>query len=168
MSPLGTFGEIYTAIKYYRFFLLVATWCTFWGRYFLSLMILLKNTVLISEKSLKSLHEDFWSPLIFKEPKFTNNFIRILKRFLKVLRLFVPVKKRISLQYLWDILQKSPKRYFTFEDHSGSLKIFEYLLNIFNLAKMRRTCWNILRSHCIACSICIFSFWKKCMIIQVQ
>ena len=83
--------------------------CIFWGRYFLSLIIWLKNMVLISSRSLKSLYEDLWSPLIFKESKFLKIFIKILKRFLKVFGLFISVKKvnvfTISLKFFTKIFK---------------------------------------------------------------
>ena len=114
----------------------MATWCTFWGRYFLSLIILLKNIVLISEKSLKSLHEDLWSPLIFKDPKFTKNFIRGLKIvcfskkkeniFTISLRYFTKISKKIF--YFWRPFRIS-------EDLWISSKYFQPCENAENMLK---------------------------------
>ena len=79
--------------------------CFFWERYFLPLIIWLKNMILI----LKSLYKDLRRLLIFIEPKFSNIFIKILKRFLKVFCLFISVKKinifTISLKYFTKILK---------------------------------------------------------------
>ena len=109
--------------------------CIFWGRYFLSLIIWFKNMVLISSRSLKSLYEDLWSPLIFKESKFLKIFIKILKRFLKVFGLFISVKKvnvfTISLKFFTKIF----KNIFYFWRPFKISEDFEHLLNISNLRK---------------------------------
>ena len=152
LSLLGTGGEIYTAIKtnlekklsgnhwkWYSFvsFYLWLLDVFFWGRYSLSLIIGLKNMVLISLKSLKSFYEDLWSPLIFKQPKFSKISAKISKSFLKVFSLFISVEK-ISSQYLWNILERSSKIYFIYDELSSSLKFLEHLLNIFNLGEMQK------------------------------
>ena len=115
----------------------IEPWCCFWGRYFLRLIIWPNNMVLLPWKSLKSLYEDLWGPLIFNDPKFLEIFIKILKRFLKAFGLFISVKK-LSLQYLWNIfknLQKGLLLLKTFQNLGRSLNI--YILNISNLGRIR-------------------------------
>ena len=114
--------------------------CFSWGRYFLPLIICLKNMVLISSKSLKSYYKDLRSPLIFIEPKFSKIFIKILKRFLKVFGLFISVKKYLTkifkkIFYFWrpfkisEDLWTSSKYFQPWENEKNMLKYTKMLLH---------------------------------------
>ena len=122
--------------------------------------------VLISSISLKSLYEDLWSPLMFKGPKFSKIFIKILKKFVKVFSLFMSVKKIISLQYLWDEifykdLQKDLLLLKTFQDHWRSLDILKYFKPCENARE-----YPEIYQEVIYCMFCLYSLgWKKYLLI---
>ena len=50
----------------------------------------------------KSVYEDLWSPLIFKEFKFSRIIKKILKRLLRLSSLFISVKNKYLYNRIWD------------------------------------------------------------------
>ena len=95
-DPMATTQNNIIFVSFYLCYLILShlePWCIFWGRYFPFLIIWLKIMVSISSKFSKNLYKNLWSPVIFKEPKFSKILLKILKTFLKDFSLFISVKE---------------------------------------------------------------------------